>query len=60
MPTVSWPWVVADVVVAGNRVRWHGQPVELPAGIMQVANVMRPVEGDIAEVNDNVGAFAPT
>ena len=34
---------------------WHGQPVELLAAIMQVASVMRSVEGEIAEVNDDVG-----
>ena len=33
----------------------HGQPVELPAAIVQVASVMHSVEGEIAEVDDDVG-----
>jgi hypothetical protein len=42
-------------VVTGNRVPGYGQPVKLSAAIVQVACVVRSVEGDIAEVDDDVG-----
>ncbi len=48
------PRVVADVVVAGNRVPGNRQAVELPAAVLQIAAVTCSVERQIAEVDDEV------
>jgi len=50
------PRVVADVMVAGDRVPGHRQAVKLLAAVMQIIRVVRPVERQVAEVDDQVGS----
>jgi hypothetical protein len=43
-------------MVAGNGVPLRRQPVELGAAVTQVRSVARPVQAQIAEVDDQVGS----
>ena len=47
--------VVADVVVARDRVPGDRQPVQLLAAILQIAEAMCTVQAEVAEVDDYVG-----
>jgi hypothetical protein len=48
------PRVVADVVVAGDRMPRHRQPVELGAAMAQICSVACPVEAEIAKVDHQI------
>ncbi len=48
------PRVVADVMVAGNRMPRDRQPVELAAPMAQVYSVVCPVEAEIAKVDHQI------
>jgi len=48
------PRVVADVMVAGNRMPRHRQPVKLGAAMTQVRSVACPVQAEITKVDHQV------
>jgi len=52
----TWPRVVADVVVAGNRTPRRRQPVELGAAMTQIHRVARRVQAEIAKVDHQIGS----
>ena len=48
--------VVADIVIAGQITARHGQGVVQDPGKFQVVRLRRGVEGEVAAVDDEVGA----